>query len=599
MNQDCGYENMIVVTSENRQNSRQAKPLVRIQNWLKLICTIIVVHSFIVSYQVVAASRSNLYDPEQQDGIPVFSARSIPTNPSSLEEDDWGTGEQIKSASGEPQVAQRRQGDADLDDGMEDEEDDEYKSGSSRRESVENPSYGESSRSARDGDEIEEFFDKHLGPPQEATTADESSTSVSKQEVPAIDPDDHYEAAASGPIANIIHSLLSPHNGESKHKKRPFLKIAAITSASTPSSSSADSADESTSSSSSTPSSTSPLPILSLISGAVGKDDKSVQPSPLKTSQSGQNFVETAPIALALAPVTAPGSPVYQEPSGQESSLLQQQDTGAAQQSAGVQEIYIGRRPSVMNYLQKAYAEQQQQQQQQQQLGYTTAGSGNLWPGAANSYKGRGQASDYEHDQMADYARYPIAASYLYEREHSSEAATSPSSTSDDEQTVTYNLSFGGAPASEDTPTVAVNQDSVSQDESHAGADTNEPVAQVPLQHTQQALRGYVPYSTRYSASSSKSHNNYYNRIKNPYQGPYYRQTGDRLETTAGQPTAHHQRQMHMIQHQHQYRPNAISLGARGGPTRHHRDPSDSLSYAGAVRSQEGLRQHYAGASYR
>lgn len=162
------------------------------------------------------------YDPEMQDGIPVMSARSL----SPARRYQFDESEVPQASSGAMSSPRRRSADSDLDDGLEEEEDedrDDYnRAGSSNHDSYENPAFGESRNAARDGDDIESFFDKHLGPPQDIAPSDDGgeSSEVPINEVatkPAVlDSDDQYEAAASSPLSTIFHSILSAH-------KRPLV----------------------------------------------------------------------------------------------------------------------------------------------------------------------------------------------------------------------------------------------------------------------------------------------------------------------------------------------------------------------------------------
>lgn len=496
-----------------------------------------------ISQQALASRQP--YDPEQQDGIPVFLARSIPKQ---QHDDDWETaGSGRQTAPSPPRLAQRRQADSDLDEGsLEDEDEDEYKSGSSPRETIENPSYGESRRAARDADEIEHFFDKHLGPAQETAGAGagegegEGSASERALDVPATDPDtdDQYEAAASSPLSNIFHSLLSHTHADHKHK-RPFIQIAA-TSGADPEAPAGPTSKEKASSAAAAPS---PGPPAGTI----------------KASQSAQSFVETAPIALAFTPISASTQTGAQEAGGQE-----------PQDAAGLREIYIGRRPTVLKYL------------QQVQPGHTTAGSSNVWRGSPAA----GQAA-YEQGQSSDYAGYPMAASYAYPREqYGAASSTGAPSGPEDEQTVTYGLSFGGAPSADED----LGGSSAAQDDQPSGSpmEANNEQQEQPYQQPQ----SYVPYSTRYSTSSTRAHN-YYNNAGQHQSGPHYRLGYTRVLPQQQHQHQHgqQQQQMVMVTQQplyHQY--------PRGGSTRYHRDPSESTnSVAGDVRPMSPQQHYYTG----
>lgn len=463
------------------------------------------------------------YDPEQQDGIPVFSARSVSAQ-AARQGDTWANSGDARDADFalDGKRAQRRQSDSDLDDDADDADDDEFTSGSNLRESVESPAYGESRKSARDGEEIEDFFDKHLGPPKEAPVAaaaaqqapvgaNNDETILQRESVPASDPDDFYEAAASSPLSSIFHSLLGRSN-EQKHAaaKLPFLQITATTT------SAADNDD-------------------------VGKTSGAQQP---KASQSAQGAVEASPLALAIA----------QEVGGATAASGDEQ-SGADEQPGSIRQIYIGRRPTVMSYLQQA---QKAKQREQQQASYSAAGSANVWRGAD------GRPVVYEQEQAGEYAGGAMAP------------APSSQVASDDEQTVTYGLSFGGAPASEPDES-----SSDGADESAAG-----PSESAPTQ-----ADGYVPYNTRYAAASTSARNNYNSNAGGQFgqQPP----VGFNYQAAYGAQRAQAAPQQLMLAPQQQQQQYAPQQFQPSGPTRYHRDPSESAansrfyqlgsSYAGAA----------------
>lgn len=529
-----------------QQRSNAAKDHEQLQNTMKLVCskflllTTISVYLIALRASLIEASayyqNNGQYNPEEQDGIPVFSARSV-----AKLEDDW-TGNMRESMQPRPAATvQRRQADNDLDDGLEEDDDDEYKSGSSPRESIESPSYGESLRFAKDGDDIENFFDTHLGAPKEAAglASDDSSeqpTIVRQEQVPAVDPDDEYEAAASGPLSTIFQSLLGHSQDGDKHTKRPFLQI------STSSSSDPD---------------------------AATKTDKAQNEpaSGLRVSQSAQSSVEaSSPITFSLRPAYGPGqesmnheSVVGADSYGGPNDLAQ-----APQSSGGLREIYIGRRPTVMSYLQ-----QQQQQQPLQHLsgGYATSGSANIWRGP------NGQPLVYEREQASDYSRYPVAASYAYQQQPSaapSESTLGSQSNDDDDQTVTYGLSFGGGHAAE-------------ADESPSSASSDQESAEPASNSVDQQAQTYqnLPYNTPYTTSSTRALNNYYN---NYYAGQqqqlpqgYVRAypIGTHLRQKTGLPIQNGRRQRTIQQY---YAKNR-------GPARFHRDPSESSNILAAIRN--------------
>lgn len=529
------------VNSPRLAPTSSSSTIMKLNLSILLLCTISLHLIALYAPRSVSASyyRNDHYDPEQQDGIPVFSARSVKKL-----DDEWTDGMQ---ESIKPKVVQRRQADNDLDDGLEEEDEDEYKSGSSPHESIESPSYGESQRFARDGEEIEDFFDKHLGPPKDNDSADESAeqpTVVQQEVVPAVDPDDQYEAAASGPLASIFQTLLG-HSHDQKQTKRPFLHIST-------------SSSETTDSDQTTTAKEEPKHASAATKG-------------LKASQSAQSFVESPPLALAISPMAAPSTISLQEPTGHhehEASGGGLDAYGSSVDSpssiGGMREIYIGRRPTVMSYLQQQKQQQLPQHKPLQHLsGYTTAGSANVWRGP------NGQPVVYEQEQANDYSRNPVAASYVYQQQPSNAAqSTEPASSGggDDDHTVTYNLSFGGQSPEADEPSP---EQEPASDPASSGLVESAP---------EQQPRGYTPYNTRYTTSSSRALNNYYNNYYGQPPAGYMR-------AYAVHPQQQMIRQQHMMpmyqqahyQQQQQYTSNA--------PTRYHRDPSESATHSAAMRA--------------
>lgn len=302
----------------------------------------------------------------------------------------------------------RRVSDTDLDDGLEEEDDedrDDYaKSGSiNRGQYVEDPAFGESDRAARDGDDIEGFFDKHLGP-QAAIEADNNSEDDHEVPISASPRSgiDHYETAASSPLSNIFHSLLNAH-------KRPFI---IHTTEEDPNTGNSNDSQQSTSSS---------TPVGSSIRG-----------SPQATTYAVPSGY-AAPIAY-YTPVASSSS--YDQSGSNTAGPGQEAQTQEAGNQAGnsgqeeyapVREIFISRRPTVMNHYQ-AYAPASQQ-------GLEHQSSNAYWRGSAATTGHR----PYGDDQ-GDYARYPVAASYAYQREQQSALP-------DEEQTLSFGLSFGGRPS--------------------------------------------------------------------------------------------------------------------------------------------------------
>lgn len=300
------------------------------------------------------------YDPEATlAGIPVFSARSL--NPQT----SHGNGQLI-----EPERRMNSDSDDDVDDY--DEDRDEQKSSSNNHDSYENPAFGESRQATRDGEDIEKFFDKHIGPDNEANGASELDDNESPaQEAPArADNDDHYEVAASSPLAAIFQSLLAAH-------KRP---------------------------------------IVIETSDAPEADSSAID----------------APSAyIGGRPYTGPSTPVsplspYSSPVAASSSLSQygpqSQDTETPEANQGdgedeqVQEMYISRRPTILNHLRNSKLSQQ-------------SSEASRWNGSPNSrYPQAGPMA------QTDYHQYPVAASYSHQQEQP-----------DDDGTVVYGLSLGGS----------------------------------------------------------------------------------------------------------------------------------------------------------
>lgn len=405
----------------------------------------------------------------------------------------------------------RRVSDSDLEDGLEEEDDedrDDYaKSGSTNHgRYVEDPAFGESDRAARDGEDIEGFFDKHLGP-QAAMEAENHSDEDHEVPINGLGSGaksvDHYEAAASSPLSNIFHSLLNAH-------KRPFI-IHTTEEDPSPSSSSSSSNDNSHDSQQSTSSS---APVGSSVRGT-----PQVSTYVNTAAMPGAGGGYAAPMAY-YTPVAAPSSVASYDQSGAGTGAGQ--DGGPAQETgnpgnsgqeeyAPVREIYISRRPSVMNHYQ-TYAPPSQGLEHQSSNAY--------WRGSPT---GRGP---YSEDQ-GDYARYPVAASYAYQREQQSALP-------EEEQTVSFGLSFGRAPSENADDDNQDNQSSVDESGSEPGYVSRDAM----LRHS----------------SSMRSYNNY-NYPPMIAQGYSRAPQGATIVT------------QHQNHHQHQYPYH----GAR-----YHKDPSES-----------------------
>jgi len=452
---------------------------------------------------------SSFYDPEQQgDGIPVLSARSLPSQISN--QDNWSSNSDPSSTLDSSldeerhQLRRQRRQDPDLDDALEDEdEEDSYPSGSSNRESIENPSYGESRRAERDGEEIENFFDKHLGPPQgggSVSGGGDESRPVASVAGLSDDPDDEVDdqtedmdTAASGPVASFLHNIIF-HNHHSLDQqagngsatsKRPF-KIGSL------------------------------RPMKGV------KDDNQAGESEKPVAQASLGGLLSPILTAAQSSIVAyesQGSPASEGPG--QSSYSEQANDG------GIQEIYIGRRPSVMSLLQQAQAattvqaasEVDQQQYAPQQVAYyqpmqpiRMAGETNVWqpPGVYGNSAGYRQ-----HTGVV-----PMAASHAHrqqmEQQYNSVVDNGPSAgggnDDNDEETVTYGLSFGARP---NTGGAQVSQGSAYQQESeeqgpsgHEGQDGQmvPMMARAQQQFHQSHVAsngGYVPYITRYRQPSA------------------------------------------------------------------------------------------------
>lgn len=381
----------------------------------RLSALLIILSIQIIIIQTIQVSAYNngrqqpYYNSEDQDTLNNVRnlAPAINWNDEQQDEDNLGA---------RASAAQRRSSDNDLEDGLEEEDDedrDEFKSGSTNHDSYENPSFGESKRAARDGEDIENFFDKHLGP-QDAMENSEPDSEVPLNEMPVAmsamtrggrraraDPDDQYEAAASSPLSSIFHSILNAH-------KRPLVITTSDDSPGGPDASNQQSASSS---------------------------------APVGASIRGTSFLEQARPIAYLTPIAG-----YEQQAGGATNLVQAptetSSSGADGQEeyAPVREIYISRRPA---HLSGASHQQVSQQEQAYHPGYTTAprlvqqSSNAHWRGAHSMATHRPYPAA---DDQVDYGRYPVAASYAYQREQAQP---------DDEQTVSYGLSFGASPGSE------------------------------------------------------------------------------------------------------------------------------------------------------
>lgn len=386
------------------------------------------------------------YDPELQDGIPVMSAKSLAPSMK------WRFDEhELPQASASSMPSRRRSSDSDLDDATEDDDEDdrdEYsRAGSSNHDSYENPAFGESRTAAKDGEDIESFFDKHLGPPQDVTSNSDTD-SLGTTEVPinevatrplASDYDDHFETAASSPLTTIFQTILNAH-------KRPLVIHAEDASSSA--GSDPDVKDNNAASSST----------------LMGSSAIKLQ-LPISTSAS-QTYADASPIAF-FTPLAASASSA----SGYDSESVNQAVDG---RDSGVREIIISRRPasSFINHLHGGRLVHQS--------------SNDNWRGMSSAASRPYQGADYQQEYQAqDYPRYPaVAASYAYQKEQSQPA--------DEEQTVSYGLSFGGGGASDEDST-----NPEEQANAMANDDTAQPGASYrsnPMRHSSSMLRAYNNY---------------------------------------------------------------------------------------------------------
>lgn len=436
---------------------------------------------------------SPYYDPELQDGIPVMSAKS--SMPAAWR--DHNNGLKSEFEDNPMSSSRRRSSDADLEDNIEEDDDDDRedysRAGSSNHDSYENPSFGESRRAAKDGDDIENFFDKHLGPPQDEIGASSDEIPISELSTGATpslgtgpDYDDEYEAAASSPLSNIFHSILKAH-------KRPLV----ITTEESPSSTSDSS---STTKDKNQASSTAPIGLSIIKSGG--------------SSQSV--YANGSPLAYLTPMIASPSS----------ISGYEQQDNNDQSQDDGVREIIITRRPasSLIG-------------------GYSSGGrlshqsSNDHWRGAMAP----NMRNPYDGEQ-SDYSRYPVAASYAYQREQQQQP---------EEQTVSYGLSFGAA-----------NDEDSNQDDQTSADDSPPPPS------SQLAAASYPIYNSRYTSMRNSA------SMLRPYQNYQYQPmyNNPAMYNKHQQQQQYYQQQQLMQQHQQQQQQSPYH-GAR-----YHKDPSESIA---------------------
>lgn len=507
-------------------------------------CILVAISQLISTIQLANAqfSGESYYDPELQDeGIPVlrspqqqqqYQHNVAPgvgwpggvsgNGANGINQDDHQDLEDIQRANVAPSSSakslkgsaglKRRNSYNEPEDGLDedDEEDrDEYQSGSRNHGSyTENPSFGESKKAAKDGEDIESFFDKHLGP-QEALEGAASNTNSDSPEAAVDetranmdelaqsatdDPDEMYEAAASSPLATIIHSLLH---------KRPI--VITTTDDDSPTTSDKEAAGSPQESSTSTSSDgTSSTSIVSNLLGA----SSAVQGS---SSPQGGASASLAPIGY-LSPLNTASSIVSYEPFGAQTALAEvagggggggQEANDDGNEAGQVREIYIGRRPSIFSSSLNRHHFQ----------AYTPATSqshanpmGALsWSQSASGEYSSARPLYPEGHTMSDYARYPVAASQNYQRDQSSasspQEATNNNNNDDEEQTVSFGLSFSGHPsadsssADEEDGSSGDSSDGADSDEQSSSSANNDPPAYVPY-NTRNLMIRYPPKSS-------------------------------------------------------------------------------------------------------
>lgn len=404
------------------------------------------------------------YDPENQDGIPVLSARGAYGRRSALASpanQDWRLNSGDISRVARP--INKRNSDFDPDD---DEEPDHRGSGSINHDSYENPAYGESRRAARDGDDIESFFDRHLGPPKDAlesastddtqylvpnaasddSTSSRSDTSPDESRAEDVnnnvdngsqaDEDDDFEVAASSPLSAIFHSLIDRHHN---HHKRPLI----ITTNASPASSSSSSSPAA-SSSSSTSASTDQATTTTSSGAAVASHQ----------ATGASNAYPDTPNPIAyLTTVPAASTNIYDQSAGYIKSSASEEGARAIRgEDAPVRTIYIGRRP-IIQYVRHTSSPMMAAHA----TGATQLSNAYMRGSGVPFIRGAGDQT-YEAAAMQDYRMRPMAADYRAQRyppgmdpAAASEGGAYPNedpSDANDEGTVSYGLSFRRRPSS-------------------------------------------------------------------------------------------------------------------------------------------------------
>lgn len=557
---------------------------------------------------VAVSLASANYDPESIiDEIPVISAHSL--------EPEISGRYQAHRRNSEPDIEE-------VDDYDEDERSNQPRgSSSNNHDTYEEPAYGESRRAAREGEDIENFFDRHIGPngadqvgqngdynsrgdPEERDMnnhlqAAASNGDQSRMSIPMLtrerDPFD-MAAAASSPLATIFQTLLAAH-------KRPIVIEASDLSAAlgddSQTASSSSSGGQRDSASSTSSSSSSSIDGSSPTVAALG---------------AASNVATMSPIASYLSPIAAPsslaaygqqmmeqaaGSGVADNSDGGDDNSKQ---TGAGDEGGQIQEIYIGRRPTLMSHFQ-SYAPQQQPQGLSHQ-----SSNAAYWRGAAPPGVGaRPQMMMMPNEQMAnaynaDYRQYPVAASYAHQQESNGGGG------GDDDGTVEYNLSFGGggggsgssgsgSSASGDEGPEEMSSLSVDSQASSNAADETAPSPvqpmPIPASYNRRPMYNNAYYHQEQPDQSQSQH--YQQQLQNAYRqqqeqhlagfGAYggrksepRRQLGATKSTTMKN-NRMMQQQQYIAANSHQN--NRRQLGTQAArqsayPARYHKDPSES-----------------------
>lgn len=394
----------MTLTTKKKTLSNKTKGIIQFSLATRISLLVI---CLVISLRYSEASAS--YDPDPAlDGIPVFSAHSRRGAPSQITE---RIDNHRRRSDPEPEEV----------DDYDDDNDREWSSSSNKHDTYENPGYGESQGAAKDGEDIEKFFDRHIGPDSGSSNDNGQGSDPDDRELnphsslapvsssrfngdfPAnrrqMNMDDNFDMAASSPLATIFQTLLNAH-------KSPIVietnDISATIGTSSSVSTDGQGEDGSSSGSSSASSSSSSTP-QAVVGGA--------------PSFGGH----MTPISTYMSPVAAPSSlsnygflTVESAGGGQDQSTS---DDSGSQISGGgpadddgsgqIQEIYIGRRPTLMKHFQTYSPTNKKLQHQSSNAAY--------WRGPAGSpsssrqpYKRRPMAHDHSAAYNPDYARHPV-----------------------------------------------------------------------------------------------------------------------------------------------------------------------------------------------